>query len=602
MVLPARLPRTPPPPDEVGVLIALYNSHRYAEVERQANALLERYPYFDFGWKLLGGTLQMQGKDPLPAFQKVAELMPNDPEAHFNLGVVLKSSGRPEQAVTSYQRAIKLKSDYAEAHSNLGNTLKDLGRINDAVASYRRALKIKPDSADAHNNLGTVQKDQGRLNDAVASYRFAIALKPDFALAYYNLGNVLIELGQIDPGLSSYRRAIEIKPDFVDALNNLGSALKDQGLYDAALTSYRRVLELRPEFAEAHNNLGVVLKDLGQLDAALASFRKTLELSPDYAEAHNNMGNCLMAMGQFSEGWREQEYRLKTLDSAQLRSATQLPQWIGQKPADNEKLLVLEEQGMGDKLQFVRYLALAEEQFSGGVSVVVGGPLRKLFRRSFPNVEILDATPDDQSAWHWQCPLLSLPLAFGTTLETIPKQIPYLITDKNRVAYWQNKISTLGLPAATRKIGVVWKPGTAMKTAPLRTLTLKHIASLINQPGCAWFSLQKEPDPDKASWVASGQIVDWTDEFSDFDETAALAVNLDLIISVDTSVAHLAGGLGMPTWLFNRHASEWRWMRDREDSPWYPTMRIFTQKNAGNWNEVVNRMASAMTEMPSIIR
>jgi len=258
--------------------------------------------------------------------------------------------------------------------------------------------------------------------------------------------------------------------------------------------------------------------------------------------------------------------------------------------------LVFEEQGMGDKLQFVRYLVLAAEQFTGGVSIVIGRSLRELFRRSFPGVEVLDATPVDQSAWQWQCPLLSLPLAFRTTLETIPKQIPYLITDPGRMTHWQTRITALGLPASTRKIGVVWKPGTGMKIAPLKATTLQFIAPLLNQSGCAWFSLQKEPDPDKTPWVASGKLIDWSEEFNDFDATAALAVNLDLIISVDTSVAHLAGGLGLPTWLLNRHASDWRWMRDREDSPWYPTMRIFTQKKAGDWNEVARRMATALTE------
>jgi hypothetical protein len=198
--------------------------------------------------------------------------------------------------------------------------------------------------------------------------------------------------------------------------------------------------------------------------------------------------------------------------------------------------------------------------------------------------------------------MLSLPLAFGTTLETIPKQIPYLITDKNREAFWQDKIAARGLPSSTRKIGVVWKPGAVMKTAPLRTLTLQLIKPLLNQPDCAWFSLQKEPDPDKMPWVASGQLIDWSDDFNDFDETAALAVNLDLVVSVDTSVAHLAGGLGVPIWLFNRHASEWRWMKGREDSPWYPTMRIFTQKTAGDWMEVVSRMVDKLNELPNSAR
>jgi protein O-GlcNAc transferase len=295
----------PPPPADVDALIALYNGRRYAEAESRTRALLGRYPDFGFGWKLLGGALQMQGKEALAAFQKTAQLLPDDAEAHYNLGVVLKSLGQLDVAAASYRRAVELKPDYAEAHSNLGNTLKDLGRLDDAVASYRRAIKIKPDSADAHNNLGTALKDlgtahknQAQLNDAVASYRRAVALQPDFALAYYNLGNAQKELGQLDDAVTSYRHALQIKPDFADAHNNLGTALKDLGQFDAALASYRRVLELKPGFAEAHNNLGVALKDLGQLDAALASYRKAVELKPSYAEAHNNLGTVLQTLGQ----------------------------------------------------------------------------------------------------------------------------------------------------------------------------------------------------------------------------------------------------------------------------------------------------------------
>ena len=281
--------KTEPPRAEVNALVALYNERRYGEAESQTRALLGHYPDFGFGWKLLGGTLQKQGKEALSAFQKVVELMPDDPEAHFNLGVVLKNLGQLDQAVTSYQRAVQLKPDYAEAHSNLGSTLKDLGRLDDAVASYRRALKIKPDSADTYNNLGIALKGLGQLNDAIASYRKAVALKPDFALAHYNLGNGQKDQGQLDAAVTSYRRAIEINPDFAGAYNNMGGVLKDLGQLDAAVASYRKALEFKPDFAEAHNNMGGVLKDLGQLEAALASYRKALECKPDFAEAYSNL-------------------------------------------------------------------------------------------------------------------------------------------------------------------------------------------------------------------------------------------------------------------------------------------------------------------------
>ena len=473
----------------------------------------------------------------------------------LNQLLALSTAGRHIELEKQARSLIGQYPNAGLAWKLLGESLYMQGK--DALPALRKATALLPHDADAFNNLAVALTDVGQLNDAVSSCHRALQIKPDDARAHNNLGIALFEMDQINDAVTSYRRALKIKPDYFKALNNLGNALEN----------------------------------IGQFNDAAASYRRALAIKPDYVQGHYNLGYCLLAMAQFSEGWQEQEYRLKRIESQPLRSATQLPQWSGQKPSPDDRLLVLEEQGMGDKLQFVRYLAPAAERFTAGVSMVIGRPLRELFRRSFPQIEILEAMPVDQRAWQWQCPLLSLPLAFDTTVETIPKQIPYLIADPGRVAYWRSRIATLELPSTTRKIGVVWKSGIGMKIAQQKSVPIQSIAPLLDQPGCAWFSLQKEPDLDKAPWVASGKLIDWAEEFSNFDETAALAMNLDLIISVDTSVAHLAGGLGLPTWLFNRSASDWRWMRDREDSPWYPTMRIFTQKNAGDWDEVVKRMA-----------
>ena len=279
----------PPPAADVNALIALYNGRRYAEAESRTRTLLGLYPEFGFGWKLLGGILQVQGKDALPAFQKTAQLLPDDPNAQYNLGVALKSAGRLEDAAVSYRHAVKLKPDFAEAYGNLGSVFKDLGRLEDAVASYRHAIKIRPDSSDTYINLGIALNGLGQVEDAAASYRKAVELKPDSVLAYFNLGNALKDSGRFEEAMASYKQAIEIKPDFAGAHNNLGGMLKNFGQLDAALASYRRALELKPDFAEAYNNVGGVYKDLGQLDAALASYRSALEFKPDFAEAYSNL-------------------------------------------------------------------------------------------------------------------------------------------------------------------------------------------------------------------------------------------------------------------------------------------------------------------------
>jgi protein O-GlcNAc transferase len=298
MKKPAAKRPTEPPRADVEALLALYKTRRYAEAENRTRALLGQYPEFGFGWKLLGGTQQAQGKDALPAFQKALELMPGDAEVHYNFGTALKSKGQFDAAATSYRRAIEIKPDFYDAHSNLAYVLKQLRQFDAAEASCRRVVELNPKSAIAHNNLGSVLQDSGQLDAALASYRRAAEIKPDFAEVHSNLGNVLNRLGQFDAAMTNCRRAIEIKPDFAGAYNNLGVALKELGQFAAAQASYQRALQIKPDYAVAHNNLGNVLKECGQLDAALASYRKAVEFEPDYAEAHSNLSILLKDLGQ----------------------------------------------------------------------------------------------------------------------------------------------------------------------------------------------------------------------------------------------------------------------------------------------------------------
>ena len=290
----------PPPSADVNALLALYNARRYAEAESRTRTLLGLYPEFGFGWKLLGNTLQVQGKDALPAFQKAAALMPEDAEAHFSLGNTLKGLGLYKEAITSYRRAQKIKPDFAEVHGNLGYVFKQLGQLDDAIACCRRVVELKPEFANAHNNLGIVLQESGQLEAALASYRRAVEIRPDFAEVHSNLGYVLAQLGLFDEAVACCRRAIEINPGFAAAHNNLGHALKEIGRFADAQASYLRALQFKPDFAEAHNNLGNVLKECGQLDAAMESFRKAVESRPDYAEGHSNLGITLKDLGQYA--------------------------------------------------------------------------------------------------------------------------------------------------------------------------------------------------------------------------------------------------------------------------------------------------------------
>jgi predicted O-linked N-acetylglucosamine transferase (SPINDLY family) len=278
-----------PPLAELHQLASLFNSGRYAELDQRAHMLLAQYPHAGYIWKVLGASLQMQGKDALSALQKAVELLPEDAEAHSNLGNTFQDLGQFANAVASYRRAVELKPDYAEAYSNLGNVLKDLGQLEAAAANYRHAIELKPDYAEAHSNLGNVLRDMGQFDRAVFSYRQALGLNPDYHEAYSNLGNALKDLGQLDDAVAHYQRALQTKPDYAEAHSNLGNALTDMRRFDDAVASYRRALELKPDYVEANSNLGNALQDLGQLEAAIASYRRALELKPDYAEAHSNL-------------------------------------------------------------------------------------------------------------------------------------------------------------------------------------------------------------------------------------------------------------------------------------------------------------------------
>ncbi|MEQ1527510.1 MAG: tetratricopeptide repeat protein [Gallionella sp.] len=279
-------------------LIALFNSRRYVELEAQVRVLLNNHPRVPFAWQLLGGALQMQGKDAITAFQQVAELSPNDAGAQFNLGVAFKSAGQLEQAAVSYRHALALRTNYVEALSNLGNVLQDLGQLDEAVLCYRRALSIQPNAVDTHNNLGTVLKDLGQLDEAVVCYRQALRLKPDYADAHYNLGNVYKEMKQLELAVESYQQAVQIKPDFAEAHSNLGSVFQVQWRIDEAQLCYQRAAELKPDVARYHLKLGGVLYALKQIYMAIESYQRALTINPNYAEAHNQLGLCLKANGQ----------------------------------------------------------------------------------------------------------------------------------------------------------------------------------------------------------------------------------------------------------------------------------------------------------------
>ena len=545
----------------------------------------------------LGAVLTAQGKldEAIASYQQALAIMPDRADAHYNLGNVLTDQGKMDDAIASYQKAIAIRPEYADAHYNLGNALTAQGKLDEAISSYRQVLVIKPDYPEAHINLGNALKDQGKLDGAIESYRRAIGFEPKWADTHNNLGYALQEQGKLDEAIASYRQAIAIKPDYADAYYNLGNAFGDQGRLDAAIECYKEALRLKPNYAKAHNNLGNAFKGLGKLDMVIESYNKALCLKPDYAQAHFNKSLALLLSGNFAEGWLEYEWRLQiegiVQQAGQCTSVDR--KWDGSSLA-GKNIRVLSEQGLGDVIHFVRYLPLIQAR-GGQVIFQCQRELVPLLN-GFHGIDVL-LEESDNSCPDIVCdvyiPLLSLPSIFGTTFETIPAEVPYIKADPARIELWNSR-----LDCQEFKIGLAWAGDPKYKNDRNRSCPLITFSPLARIPGITFYSLQKGPAAEQASHPPEGlTLVDFCEKLEDFAETAALISSLDLVISADTVVAHLAGAMAQQVWTLLPFDPDWRWLLGRSDSPWYPTMRLFRQPKPGDWDTVIQSVARELAKL-----
>jgi tetratricopeptide (TPR) repeat protein len=570
-----------------------------------------------------GAALQELGRfaEAVASYERAIALKPDYAEAHNNRGVVLAALGRFDEAIASYERAIALRPNYAEAHSNRGAALQELGRFAEAVASYERAIALKPDYDELHRNRGVVLAALGRFAEAVASYDRAIALKPDYAEACCKRGNALqalkrfeeavasydraialrpdyaeacnnrgvalLALGRLAEAVASYDRAIALKPDYAEAHSNRGFAMRSLGLLDEAIASCERAIALRPEYAEACNNRGVALHDLKRFAEAIASYDRAIGLRPDYAEPYFNKSLCSLVTGDLAQGWELYEWRKKKANPSVHRRYPQRA-WLGGEPLAGKAVFLHWEQGFGDTIQFCRYARLLRRRCAR-VVMSVQDPLVRLLVQMEPEIEILGAD-QDPGTFDFHCPMMSLPLAFGTTLETIPSAPAYLASEPDLRERWDAR-----LPAGARpRIGLVWTGRPTHDNDRNRSMEGRQIRPLLSLDA-DWFCLQKEVrEGDVATLKDCGRIVFLGDGLEDFADTAAVISLLDLVISVDTSVAHLAGALGKPVWVLLPFCPDWRWLVDRDESPWYPSARLFRQPRIGDWAAVVERVKSEL--------
>jgi tetratricopeptide (TPR) repeat protein len=639
---------------------ALHMQGKFAEAERAYAELLRLQPDNVRALHLCGVLALQRGQagQGIALISRALALEPRQPLAHRDLGNAHQQAGQFDEALAAYDRSLALKPDQADVHNNRGIALAKLNRTEDALASYERAIALKPDYAQAYNNRGTVLSGLGRTKEALADFDRAVAIEPRYAKALDNRGGALIRLRRgaealesydralaLDSGLASahdgrgtalamlqrpaealesHDRAIALDPGSANTHNNRGAALAALGRAAEALESHDRALALDPGSAlvhsnrgaalglldrmeeslesldralaldpgliQAHTNRGNFLNDLGRHADALASFEHALICDPQSADAHFGKSQALLAEGRFAQAWPHYEWRKRRL-AENVFHAQGRPEWTGQEDISGKTVFIEAEQGLGDTIQFCRYAPLVADR---GARVVLTAQtsLTELLATLDPRVEIL-AVPDLPAAFDYHAALLSLPRAFATTVETAPAATPYLYAPPERSAAMRARIGD-----ADFKIGVCWQ-GSAI--AGTRSFPLRHLEEIARLPGVRLFSLQKGAGVEQLDNLPGGMRVETLGgNFpEDFTDTAAAMAAMELIISCDTSVAHLAGALGRPAFVALRHAADWRWLRARDDSVWYPGLRLFRQNTPGDWISVFRKMQAALASLTS---
>jgi tetratricopeptide (TPR) repeat protein len=558
--------------------------------------------------------------------RRAIALRPLDAGCHFNLGVVLRKQGLLDEAGQCFRQVLLLEPLNAQAHCNLGNVCKDQGLMGEAAKCFRQAVAAEPHHADAYNNLGIILNSQGQPAEAAVCYRQALGINPRHAVAHHNLGITLMQLGQPAAAVESYRQALACNPSLADAHLNLGNALKELGQSAEAIAGYRQALRINPQLADAHNNLGNALQDQGEITEAIACYRQALRINPRLADPHHNLSIALrehalpledgarlnlfqearehneqalqldpghaaarwhrallrLREGDFEGGWRDYEQRWT--QPGFVPRHLDRPRWDGSF-LEGKTILVYAEQGLGDTIQFVRYIPLVQER--GGKVLFECQPALAGLLADVDGVDELSVQGKRLPPYEMQVPLLSLPAIFGTTLATVPAPVPYLRADAARVEYWKKELAPLG----GFKVGIAWQGSPKNPVDRYRSLPLAQFDTLARMEGVALLSLQVGPGMDQLA-AANFPITDLGIKLDPncLGDLAAVLKNVDLVITVDTAVAHLAGALGVRVWNLLPLIPDWRWLRERADSPWYPSMRLFRQSRFGDWGAVLEQV------------
>ncbi len=561
---------------------ALINYHKTIEFKSD-----NPYAYYYSGNVLFE---QKKFDDSIKYYEQAVKLKPDFPEVFNNLGIVLKMKGKFLAAVSSFKEAIKLNPEFAEAYYNMGNALNKLDKCMEALDCYREAIRLNHHYAEAYFMIGKILQNLNFLEEAVQCYHEAINNKPDYSEAYSDLGGIFREQGKLKEGLKSALKAVNLQSDNPSALNNLGNIYKEMGNFKQAKQCYQRAIKIKPDMVEAYANLGDAYLNILDLKNALYYTNKAIEIQPDF-NARWNRALLFLLTENFEEGWHEYKWRWKTKDFVKIKRNYPQPLWDG-TPQNDKTILIWVEQGFGDTIQFIRYASLIKQRVKK-VVFEVQQPLVKLIS-TCPGIDKVIPLGINTQEFDIHIPLLSLPGIFNTNLKNIPCHVPYIsLPDGHKIDN-----SLIIKENDKLKIGIVWAGNPKHKNNRNRSCPVSHFIELGENEDVVLFSLQKGPQSqDLNRYRAEGKVIDLSDIMNDFSDTAAMLEELDLVITVDTAMTHLAGALCKPVWVLLPFCPDWRWLLNRSDSPWYPTARLFRQSKPGDWKGVFIQVKEALNKM-----
>jgi tetratricopeptide (TPR) repeat protein len=577
---------------------ALYSQGKFEEAANCHRQAIVLRPDFADAHTNLGNALFALGQheESVAAHRRAVICRPGFAEGYNNLAAGLHTMGRVDEAIENYYAALRIRPDYPEALSNLGHALQSRKQYDEAIKLCRRSIELQPNNPDAYNNLGNAYQENGDIETAIKCFQMALKQKPDHPDAMNNLGNCFQEQGKLEEAIPLYRRAIELRPVFAKAYGNLGNALRGMGQLEESIAVCRQAVAMQPKLEEAHINLGTALHLASRYEEAMAECRIAIGIRSDFPEAHKDLSLMLLVQGNFEDGWREYEWRLRLPNYFNHVNRFKQPIWDGSN-LTGKTILVHAEQGLGDSIHFSRFLPIVVQK-AGKVILEVQSELVRLFKQT-KMLEGIEIVPRERKSgpilpFDTHLPLMSLPWVLKRLDPTKDHDVvkpPYIFPNPELVEQWKSRIQDNG----RLKVGLAWAGSKTNKNDRHRSITLSMLAPLGRVPNVDIYNLQLGKPGEQAANPPEGmKLIDLTPMIGDFADTTAMVQNLDLIVSVDTAIIHLAGAMGKPVMVMLQYTPDFRWLLQGDTTPWYPSVRFIRQTKFGVWEDVIERTASEM--------